>query len=112
AADTYMNLPALLDSAARSGVDCVHPGYGLLAENADFARAVRDAGLVWVGPCPVAIEPLVGHGAARQVATDVGGPRAPGTDQPIGSWEEARDFAAEHGMPIGIKAGFGGGGRG
>ena len=112
AADTYMNIPALLDIAARSGVDCVHPGYGFLAENADFARAVQDAGLVWVGPSPEAIETLGDKVAARQLATKVGAPLAPGTDQPIESWEEARDFAAEHGMPIAIKAAFGGGGRG
>ena len=112
ATDTYMNIPALLDIAARSGADCVHPGYGFLAENADFARAVQDAGLVWVGPSPEAIETLGDKVAARQLATKVGAPLAPGTDQPIESWEEARDFAAEHGMPIAIKAAFGGGGRG
>ncbi|HEY4598670.1 acetyl-CoA carboxylase biotin carboxylase subunit, partial [Corynebacterium sp.] len=112
AADTYMNIPALLDIAARSGADCVHPGYGFLAENADFARAVQDAGLVWVGPSPEAIETLGDKVAARQLATKVGAPLAPGTDQPIERWEEARDFAAEHGMPIAIKAAFGGGGRG
>ena len=112
AADTYMNIPALLDIAARSGADCVHPGYGFLAENADFARAVQDAGLVWVGPSPEAIETLGDKVAARQLATKVGAPLAPGTDQPVESWEEARDFAAEHGMPIAIKAAFGGGGRG
>ena len=112
AADTYMNIPALLDIAARSGADCVHPGYGFLAENADFARAVQDAGLVWVGPSPEAIETLGDKVAARQLATKVGAPLAPGTDQPIESWEEARDFATEHGMPIAIKAAFGGGGRG
>ncbi|MDK7135680.1 biotin carboxylase N-terminal domain-containing protein [Corynebacterium sp. UMB4614] len=112
AADTYMNIPALLDIVARSGADCVHPGYGFLAENADFARAVQDAGLVWVGPSPEAIETLGDKVAARQLATKVGAPLAPGTDQPIESWEEARDFAAEHGMPIAIKAAFGGGGRG
>ena len=112
AADTYMNIPTLLDIAARSGADCVHPGYGFLAENADFARAVQDAGLVWVGPSPEAIETLGDKVAARQLATKVGAPLAPGTDQPIESWEEARDFATEHGMPIAIKAAFGGGGRG
>ena len=112
AADTYMNIPALLDIAARSGADCVHPGYGFLAENADFARAVQDAGLVWVGPSPEAIETLGDKVAARQLATKVGAPLAPGTDQPIESWEGARDFATEHGMPIAIKAAFGGGGRG
>ena len=112
AADTYMNIPALLDIAARTGADCVHPGYGFLAENADFARAVQDAGLVWIGPSPEAIETLGDKVAARQLATKVGAPLAPGTDHPIESWEEARDFADEHGMPIAIKAAFGGGGRG
>lgn len=112
AADTYMNIPALLDIAARTGADCVHPGYGFLAENADFARAVQDAGLTWIGPSPAAIETLGDKVAARKLATKVGAPLAPGTDNPIEHWEEAKDFADEHGLPIAIKAAFGGGGRG
>src|SRR5699024_10966691 len=102
----------LLDIEARSGVDCVHPGYGFLAENADFARAVQDAGLVWVGPSPEAIETLGDKVAARQLATKGGAPLAPGTDQPIASRGEAPEFAAGNGMPIASKAACGGGGRG
>ncbi|MDN6237044.1 MAG: ATP-grasp domain-containing protein, partial [Corynebacterium flavescens] len=112
AADTYMNVPALLDIAVRAGVDAVHPGYGFLSENADFARAVSDAGLTWVGPSPEAIELLGDKIAARRVAEKVGAPLAPGTSEPIADWQEARAFAEEHGLPIAIKAAFGGGGRG
>lgn len=112
AAETYMNIPALLDIALRAGADCVHPGYGFLSENADFARAVAEAGLTWVGPAPEAIETLGNKVAARALATEVGAPLAPGTPDPIPNWEQARDFADEHGMPIAIKAAFGGGGRG
>ncbi len=112
AADTYMNVPALLEIARRTGADCVHPGYGFLSENADFARAVMDAGLTWIGPSPEAIETLGNKVQARQLATEVGAPLAPGTDDPIDNWEQARDFAEEHGLPIAIKAAFGGGGRG
>lgn len=111
-AETYMNIPALIDIALRTGADCVHPGYGFLSENADFARAVMDAGLVWIGPSPEAIEALGNKVTARTLATRVGAPMTPGTPDPIESWEQARDFAEEHGMPIAIKAAFGGGGRG
>ena len=111
-AETYMNVPALLDIAQRAGADCVHPGYGFLSENADFARAVIEAGLTWVGPTPEAIETLGNKVAARALATDVGAPLAPGTPDPIVEWEQARAFADEYGMPIAIKAAFGGGGRG
>ena len=111
-ADTYMNIPALVDIALRSGADCVHPGYGFLSENADFAQAVTDAGLTWVGPTPEAIEALGNKVTARTLASKAGAPMTPGTPDPIASWEEARDFADEHGMPIAIKAAFGGGGRG
>lgn len=112
ASDTYMNVPALLDIAARAGADAVHPGYGFLSENADFARAVSDAGMIWVGPQPEAIELLGDKIAARRVAEEVGAPLAPGTSDPIDDWQEARDFAEEHGLPIAIKAAYGGGGRG
>ena len=112
ALETYMNVPALLDIAVRAGADAVHPGYGFLSENADFARAVIDAGLTWVGPSPEAIETLGNKVAARQLAMAAGAPLAPGTQDPISDWEEARAFAEEHGMPIAIKAAFGGGGRG
>lgn len=112
ASDTYMNVPALLDIAARAGADAVHPGYGFLSENADFAHAVSDAGMIWVGPQPEAIELLGDKIAARRVAEEVGAPLAPGTSDPIDDWQEAREFAEEHGLPIAIKAAYGGGGRG
>ena len=111
-AHTYMNVAALLEVAARAGADCLHPGYGFLSENADFARAVEAAGLTWIGPSPESIELLGDKLAARRVAVEVGAPLTPGTEQPLSSWEQARDFAAEHGLPIAIKAAFGGGGRG
>jgi acetyl-CoA/propionyl-CoA carboxylase biotin carboxyl carrier protein len=112
AADTYLNVPALLDIAARVGADYVHPGYGFLSENADFARAVIGAGMTWIGPAPETIDTLGDKMAARQLAESVGAPLAPGTSEPLASWEEARDFAEEHGLPVVIKAAFGGGGRG
>lgn len=112
AADTYLNVPAVLDIAVRSGADAIHPGYGFLSENADFARAVGEAGLTWIGPSPEAIELLGDKIAARRVAEEVGAPLAPGTSDPIADWQEARAFAEEHGLPIAIKAAFGGGGRG
>lgn len=111
-AETYMNIPALIEVAHRAGADCIHPGYGFLSENADFARTVQDAGLTWVGPSPEAIELLGDKLSARALAVEVGAPLAPGTPEPLENWEEARDFASEHGMPIAIKAAFGGGGRG
>ena len=112
ATDTYMNVPALLDIAIRAGADAVHPGYGFLSENSDFARAVTDAGLRWIGPSPDAIDLLGDKIAARRVASEVGAPLAPGTSDPIGDWQEARQFAEKHGLPIAIKAAYGGGGRG
>lgn len=110
--DTYMNIPLLLDVAARAGADCVHPGYGFLSENSTFAQAVQDAGLTWIGPSPDSIDLLGDKVAARRIATSVGAPLAPGTPDPIESWEAAASFAEEHGLPIAIKAAFGGGGRG
>ncbi|MGV0368137.1 acetyl/propionyl/methylcrotonyl-CoA carboxylase subunit alpha [Corynebacterium aurimucosum] len=112
AADTYMNIPALLDIAVRAGADAIHPGYGFLSENADFARTVAEAGLTWIGPSPESIELLGDKIAARRVAEEVGAPLAPGTSDPIDDWQEARAFAEEHGLPIAIKAAYGGGGRG
>lgn len=112
AADTYMNIPALLDIAVRAGADAIHPGYGFLSENADFARTVTDAGMIWIGPSPESIELLGDKIAARRVAEEVGAPLAPGTSDPIDDWQEARAFAEEHGLPIAIKAAYGGGGRG
>ncbi|MGV0344728.1 acetyl/propionyl/methylcrotonyl-CoA carboxylase subunit alpha [Corynebacterium lehmanniae] len=111
-AETYMNIPALIEVAHRAGADCLHPGYGFLSENADFARTVEQASLKWIGPSPEAIELLGDKLSARALAVEVDAPLAPGTGEPLSTWEEARDFADEHGMPIAIKAAFGGGGRG
>ncbi|GAB3689161.1 acetyl/propionyl/methylcrotonyl-CoA carboxylase subunit alpha [Nocardiopsis oceani] len=111
-ADSYLDIGKLLDIAARSGADAVHPGYGFLAENADFAQAVTDAGLTWIGPPPAAINALGDKVQARHIAQKVGAPLVAGTPDPVGSAEEVVAFAQEHGLPIAIKAAFGGGGRG
>jgi acetyl-CoA/propionyl-CoA carboxylase biotin carboxyl carrier protein len=111
-AETYLVIEKLLSVARRSGANAVHPGYGFLAENADFARAVIDAGLIWVGPPPAAIERLGDKVSARHVAEKVGAPLAPGTLEPVKGAEEVLAFADEHGLPVAIKAAFGGGGRG
>lgn len=108
----YLDIPGLLDIAVRSGADAVHPGYGFLSESAEFARAVTDAGLTWIGPPAEVIEALGDKVSARKIAEAAGAPLAPGTPDPINRWEEARDFADVHGLPIAIKAAFGGGGRG
>ncbi len=112
AADSYLDIAKVLKAAAESGADAVHPGYGFLAENAQFASEVIAAGLTWIGPPPSAIEALGDKTAARTIARRVGAPLAPGTDGPIAGPQEAIAFASEHGLPIAIKAAYGGGGRG
>ena len=111
-ADTYLVIDKILGVARRSGADAVHPGYGFLAENADFARAVIAAGLTWIGPSPDAIERLGDKVSARHVAEKVGAPLAAGTSDPVQNADEVIAFADEVGLPIAIKAAFGGGGRG
>ena len=111
-AETYLSIDKILSVARRSGADAVHPGYGFLAENADFARAVIGAGLTWIGPSPEAIVALGDKVTARHVAEKVGAPLAPGTPGPVDGAEQVIDFAREHGLPIAIKAAYGGGGRG
>ena len=111
-ADSYLDIDKLLDIAATTGADAVHPGYGFLAENADFAQAVIDAGLTWIGPPPAAITALGDKVQARHIAQKVGAPLVAGTPDPVDSADEVVAFASEHGLPIAIKAAFGGGGRG
>ena len=111
-ADTYLHAAKLLEVAARAGADAVHPGYGFLSENAGFARAVQAAGLVWIGPEPDVIDALGDKIRAREIARAVGAPLVAGSPGPVASGAEALDFARQHGLPIAIKAAFGGGGRG
>ena len=111
-AETYLVIDKLLTVARRSGADAVHPGYGFLAENADFARQVIAAGLTWIGPSPEAIERLGDKVSARHVAEKVGAPLAAGTSDPVAGADEVLAFADQVGLPIAIKAAFGGGGRG
>ncbi|NGN95495.1 ATP-grasp domain-containing protein [Nocardioides sp. KC13] len=112
AADSYLSIEWLLAAAQASGADAVHPGYGFLSESAEFARAVEAAGLTWIGPSPESIEKLGDKITARRIAQSVGAPLVAGTDRPLESADEAVAFAREHGLPIAIKAAFGGGGRG
>ena len=111
-ADTYLVIEKILAAAKRTGANASHPGYGFLAENADFARAVSDAGIIWIGPTPEAIERLGDKVSARHVAEKVGAPLAPGTLNPVETAQEVLDFVDVHGLPVAIKAAFGGGGRG
>jgi acetyl-CoA/propionyl-CoA carboxylase biotin carboxyl carrier protein len=111
-AESYLSIDKIVDVALRTGADSVHPGYGFLAENAAFARAVLDAGLTWIGPPPAAIDALGDKVRARHIAQKVGAPLVAGTPDPVESADEVVAFAREHGLPIAIKAAFGGGGRG
>lgn len=112
AAESYLNIPKVIDVAVKSGADAVHPGYGFLSENADFAQAVIDAGLTWIGPPPQAIRDLGDKVSARHIAQRAGAPQVPGTADPVNDASEVVAFAKEHGLPVAIKAAFGGGGRG
>ena len=112
AAESYLVFDKILNAARQSGADAVHPGYGFLSENADFAQAVIDAGLTWVGPPPAAIRSLGDKVSARHIAQRAGAPQVPGTADPVTGADEVVTFAKEHGLPVAIKAAFGGGGRG
>jgi acetyl-CoA/propionyl-CoA carboxylase, biotin carboxylase, biotin carboxyl carrier protein len=112
AAESYLVIDKLIDAARRAAADGVHPGYGFLSENAEFAQAVIDAGLIWIGPTPQAIRDLGDKVTARHIAMRAGAPLVPGTPEPVSGADEVVAFAQEHGLPVAIKAAFGGGGRG
>ena len=111
-ADSYLNFDKILDAAKKSGANAIHPGYGFLSENGDFAEAVENAGLIWIGPSPESIRKLGDKVTARHIALAANAPMAPGTKEPVKDADEVVAFAKEHGLPIAIKAAFGGGGRG
>ena len=112
ATETYLNIEKLIEIAKQSGADAVHPGYGFLSENANFAQAVIDAGLIWIGPSPAAIRALGDKVSARKIAAKAGAPLVAGTKDPVEGHEEVLAFAKEYGLPVAIKAAHGGGGRG
>ena len=112
ATQTYLNIEKLIEVAKKSGADSVHPGYGFLSENANFAQAVVDAGLIWIGPPPAAIRALGDKVSARKIAAKAGAPLVAGTKDPVEGHEEVTAFAKEYGLPVAIKAAHGGGGRG
>ena len=112
ATESYLNIEKIIRIAQKTGANAIHPGYGFLAENAEFARAVIAAGIIWVGPSPEAIEVLGDKISARQIAEKVGAPLAPGTKEPVKSAAEVTDFVSQYGLPVAIKAAYGGGGRG
>ena len=112
ATETYLNIEKIISIAKKSGSEAIHPGYGFLSENAKFAQAVIDAGLIWVGPPPAAIAALGDKVSARKIAAQVGAPLVAGTPDPVASSKEVLAFAKEHGLPVAIKAAHGGGGRG
>src|SRR6202048_4247536 len=111
-AESYLDFAKILDAATKSGANAIHPGYGFLSENADFAQAVIDAGLIWIGPSPQSIRDLGDKVTARHIAARAQAPLVPGTPDPVKNADEVVAFAKEHGLPIAIKAAFGGGGRG
>ncbi|WP_028281490.1 biotin carboxylase N-terminal domain-containing protein [Arthrobacter sp. H5] len=112
AAESYLMMDRIIEAAQRSGADAIHPGYGFLSENAEFAQLVIDAGITWIGPPPAAIAKLGDKVQARHIAEQVGAPLVPGTKDPVSSVQEVVDFADSHGLPLAIKAAYGGGGRG
>jgi acetyl-CoA/propionyl-CoA carboxylase biotin carboxyl carrier protein len=110
--DSYLRIDKVIQAVKDSGADAVHPGYGFLSENAEFAQAVIDAGVTWIGPSPDAIAALGDKTTARHIALKIGAPLAPGTADPVKGVDEVQAFVKEHGLPVAIKAAFGGGGRG
>jgi acetyl-CoA/propionyl-CoA carboxylase biotin carboxyl carrier protein len=112
AAESYLKIPAIIEAARRAGAEAIHPGYGFLAENGDFARAVMDAGITWIGPTPEVIAGMGDKTAARRAADEAGVPVVPGTKEPVTDAGEVKEFVSENGLPIAIKASAGGGGKG